>query len=58
MSEITTDCLAETGITVGLIDAIISIVRVLAIRDLSSYEVQQALFDLKSDEDLKRVLNA
>ncbi len=58
MPETSTDCRTEIGITVGLIDAIISIVRVLAIRDLSPYDIQQALLDLRSDEDLQRVLNA
>lgn len=52
MNKITTDCRTEVGVTIGLIDAIISIARVLAIRDLSAPEVQEALLDLKSDEDV------
>ena len=52
MNKITTDCRTEVGVTIGLIDAIIRIARVLAVRDLSAPEVQEALLDLKSDEDI------
>jgi enoyl-CoA hydratase/carnithine racemase len=54
--ETHTDCRSETGITVGLIDAIITMVRLLAQRDLSAPEVQEALKDLRQDEDLAKVL--
>lgn len=49
--NIHTDCRSEVGITVGLIDSIISIGRVLAKRDLSAPEVTNALADLIADED-------
>jgi hypothetical protein len=55
-AETHTDCRSETGITVGLIDAVITIVHLLAERDLSSPEVQEALKDLRQDEDLRKVL--
>lgn len=57
MSE-SIDCRSEEGITVGLVDAIISILRVLAVRDMSLESVQEALLDLCSDSDLSTVLSA
>jgi DNA-binding CsgD family transcriptional regulator len=51
------DCRSETGITVGLVDSLITMCRVLALRDLSAPEVREALKDLKQDEDLRKVLN-
>lgn len=53
--ETTTDCRSEEGITVGLVDAIISISRVLAKRDLSPHAVQEALKDLAADEDARKI---
>lgn len=53
-----TDCRSEEGITVGLVDAIISILRVLAIRDMAYEVVQEALLDLREDPDLLTVLDA
>src|SRR4051812_13247131 len=53
-----TDCRTEDGVTVGLIDALGTIVRVLATRDLESEAAREALADLGSDEDLRRVLVA
>ncbi len=56
-TAVTTDCRSEEGVTVGLIDAIIAIVRVLAKRDLSGdTAVSEALKDLRSDQDLKSIL--
>ena len=46
-----TDCRTEEGITVGLIDTLITVCRVLRHRDLSDKEVKEALKDLSSDED-------
>ncbi len=51
-----TDCREEIGITVGLIDSIITQCRILKTRDLKSKAVQEALKDLYSDEDLKFIL--
>lgn len=51
MPEIITDCRSEDGITVGLIDAIITLCRILRDREIDSYEVLEALKDLKEDED-------
>jgi hypothetical protein len=47
-----TDCRSEEGITVGLIDSLISISRILSKRDMSSGAVQEALKDLHNDEDV------
>ena len=49
---INTNCRSENGITVGLIDSVISICRVLKNRDLTSQEVSEALKDLQQDEDV------
>lgn len=50
------DCRSELGVTIGLIDGLISICRVLARRDLTDPEVTEALADLRQDEDLAAVL--
>lgn len=54
-NHISTDCRTEDGITVGLIDSIITISRILSQRDLSSHNVKEALKDLKSDKDFKNL---
>lgn len=46
-----TDCREATGVTVGLVDSLLTICRVLATRDLTPLEVQEALKDLGGDED-------
>lgn len=51
-----TDCRSEDGVTVGLIDAIISICRVLSKRSFTSSVVKEALCDLSNDEDLRAIL--
>lgn len=56
MPETTTDCRDEVGITVSLVDALIAIARVLAKRDLGAREVQEALEDLRQDEDIRKLL--
>lgn len=53
-----TDCRSEIGITVGLVDAIISVLRVLSPRDLTEKEVIEALTDLKDDLDFQTILEA
>ena len=59
MSQVHTDCRTEAGVTVGLIDALITICRVLAKRDLSSDPgVREALIDLDQDEDYGAVTEA
>lgn len=50
------NCRTEDGITIGLIDSLIFISRILAKRDLRSPEVLEALKDLQSDEDIKYLL--
>jgi hypothetical protein len=56
VAEISTDCRTEEGITVGLIDSIITMLRVLRHRDISHNSARQALADLLSDEDLDWLL--
>lgn len=51
-------CRSEEGITVGLVDALIAVLRVLAPRDLSAPDVQEALADLLQDPDLRTVQDA
>lgn len=58
MSEDVQSCRSEEGVTVGLVDAIIGILRVLAPRDLSPKHVQEALEDLFDDPDLRTVQDA
>ena len=59
MTETCTDCRSEEGVTVGLIDSLIAISRVLARRPLpdSSEAIREAFLDLFDDEDLRTVLN-
>lgn len=55
----TTDCRSEEGITVSLIDSIISVSRVVKQRLImlkSTPAIEEALKDLTSDEDLKSIL--
>lgn len=54
----TQSCRSEEGITVGLVDALISIMRILATRDLSPFDVQEALADFLEDPDFQTVQNA
>lgn len=58
MTESYTDCRSEVGITVGLVDSVITTMRVLVTRDLTDPEVQQALQDLRDDEDFAFFLSA
>ena len=51
-----TDCRSEVGITVGIIDAIITLCRLLSGRDMSGDEVDQALQDLRHDGDFSSLL--
>ena len=51
-----TDCRSEVGITVGIIDAIITLCRLLRGRDMSGDEVVQALQDLRHDENFANLL--
>jgi hypothetical protein len=57
MSNTSTDCRSEVGVTVGLIDGLIAMCRVIKTRSLSDYDVQEALKDLQDDEDLRYLLN-
>lgn len=50
------ECKSIDGVTIGLIDSLITISHVLARRDLSSYEVREALADLQSDKDARALI--
>lgn len=52
----TTDCRSDVGVTVGLIDSLISIGRILARRDFTDPAVAEALADLRDDEDMRAIL--
>ena len=49
-------CKSETGITIGLIDAMISISRVLAKRDFTDPDVMEALKDIREDHDVATIM--
>lgn len=56
----TTDCRTEDGITVGLVDSLITIGRILKQRLVmlkSTPAIEEALKDLKNDTDLKFILD-
>lgn len=57
LGGIKTDCREEIGITVGLIDSIITQCRILRKRKLDSKEVKEAFKDLLDDEDLQFILS-
>jgi hypothetical protein len=57
-AETYTDCRSETGITVGLVDAIITQVRLLRGRDLTDPAVVEAMKDLVADADWKSLQTA
>lgn len=50
------DCRSPEGVTIGLIDAIISIARIVAKRDLKNPAVQEALKDFAQDEDIQKII--
>lgn len=51
------DCRDAEGVTIGLIDGIISISRILKQMDLSSANTKEALLDLSQDEDVNYVIS-
>lgn len=51
-----TDCQTETGITVGLIDTLLTVSNVLSRRDCTTPEAQAALRDLQSNAQLRALL--
>lgn len=48
-----TDCRSTDGVTVGIIDGIITYARLIRNRDLNATAIKEALLDLGSDEDFK-----
>lgn len=57
MNDQPIDCRSEEGITVGLVDALISIGRILAHRDLTHPAVTEALKDFADDEDMMTIIS-
>lgn len=53
----TIDCRSEAGVTIGLIDSMITSARVIAGRDLSDPDVIEALKDIQSDGDVLAIVN-
>lgn len=53
MTISSTDCRSPDGITIGLIDGMIAMARVLRKANLGAAEVQEALKDFTADEDVK-----
>ncbi|MET8826124.1 hypothetical protein ABZX40_13710 [Streptomyces sp. NPDC004610] len=51
-------CRSPEGMVVGLVDAIIGIVRYLAVADLTTLPVQEALADLFEDPDFRKIQDA
>ncbi len=58
MPEQPLSCRSEEGITTGLVDALIAIIRVLALRDMKANETQAALTDLFEDPDFRMIQEA
>lgn len=52
-----TDSKSEIGKTVGLIDAMAAIAAQLVEREWFSEEVQEALKDIRQDDNLKRIMD-
>ena len=52
------ECRSEEGITIGLIDSLIYICRVLVKRDMTLPKVIEALKDIQDDDDCAKILNA
>ena len=51
-------CRSDEGITVGIVDAIITSLRLLKNRDLKSQSVQEALLDIGDDSDFDYLLSS
>lgn len=50
------DCRSPSGVTIGLIDGIISIARVLHYRPMNDPAVVEALKDLRADECVRELM--
>lgn len=57
IKEETISCRSDEGITVGIIDSIITSLRLLKNRNLSPSSVQEALLDIGDDPDFDYLLN-
>ena len=54
MSSISeTDCREPVGVTVGIIDAVITLCRLLRSREIDALAIREALKDLSDDEDFQ-----
>lgn len=50
------DCKSPEGITIGLIDALMTIAAVIRERDITAEITQEALQDLSQDRDLRALI--
>ncbi len=51
-------CRSDEGVTVGIVDAIITSLRLLKNRDLKPQSIQEALLDIGDDPDFDYLLDA
>jgi len=51
------DCKSEEGITIGLIDSLIYICKVLSKRDMTHPQIKEALEDIQNDKDCAKIFN-
>ena len=51
-------CRSDEGVTVGIVDAIITSLRLLKNRDLKPQSIQEVLLDIGDDPDFSHLLNA
>ncbi len=58
MNYTSTDCRTTEGVTVGIIDSIITLCRLLVERDLTTPAAKEALRDLRSDDDVLAVVQS
>ncbi|HEY3630785.1 MAG TPA: hypothetical protein VGL21_07785 [Jatrophihabitantaceae bacterium] len=52
------DCRTDEGVTVGLLDAVITLARVLRGRPIGTEAERAALADLREDEDVRALVLA
>ena len=55
--EKTISCRSKTGVTIGLVDAFITLSRLIKDMDLSDSDIQEALLDIGDDEDFSYFLD-
>lgn len=56
ITEEVVDCSSDAGITIGLIDGMIAMARIVASRDWSHHAVREALADFKQDATMRTLM--